>query len=242
MLKSIFTFILFSIILLSGTIPFSFSQIQEESQLKTFAPVFAPTVMTEYVKYIIQFQITSGKIIEIIPYCEEGSLVIQIESNGSGELILEIPRSLLDSKFQDGSDDDFFVLLDGKEINYDEIKNESSRKFTIQFDAESIELEIIRTHLISNPESGNISCKIIHNPPYSYLLPPLKQMKNGVSSEDVICKEELSKLYDPMFERVICVESSSVEKLGERGWPSMIPKINPCEDPLLRETSILKCR
>ena len=225
--------------LLSGTNPFLFSQAQEENQMKSFAPLFEPTVMTEHVKYILQFQITNGKITEITPHCESAALVIQIETNQRWELILDIPRVLLDSKLHDGRDDEFFVILDGTEIYFDEIKNEDSRKITIQFTEDSKELEIIG----SNPLAGqNVSCKIIHNPPFSYLLPPLKQMNNGIAPEDVICKEGFSKLHHHSIGRTICVETSSAEKIVERGWSYMIQKINPCDDPLLRETSILKCR
>ena len=88
-------------------------------------------------------------------------------------------------------DDEFFVILDGEEVAFDEIKNENSRKIIIKFTEDSKKLEILGSNSLAGQ---NVSCKIIHNPPYSYLLPPLKQMENGITPTDVICKEELSKM------------------------------------------------
>jgi len=48
-------------------------------------------------------------------------------------------------------------------------------------------------------------------------LPPLKQMKSGISPENVQCKSGLELIQKPSGS-VACVKSSSVSKLLERGW------------------------
>lgn len=52
----------------------------------------------------------------------------------------------------------------------------------------------------------------------SYTVPsPYKQMKNGVTAEEVMCNDTLEKLYKSNG-HPICVKSSSVEKLIQRGY------------------------
>jgi len=53
-----------------------------------------------------------------------------------------------DAKFQSGNDDDFFVLADGEEVDFDEKKTSSQRTLTFGLDQGTEELEIIGTHLI----------------------------------------------------------------------------------------------
>ncbi|HSB84170.1 MAG TPA: hypothetical protein VLD64_06780 [Nitrosarchaeum sp.] len=49
------------------------------------------------------------------------------------------------------------------------------------------------------------------------ILSPLKQIKNGVMSEDVICKQDL-KLTFRIDGQAACVKITSIEKLITRGW------------------------
>jgi len=49
------------------------------------------------------------------------------------------------------------------------------------------------------------------------VLSPLKQIKNGVSSENVVCKQGL-KLAFKLDGQVACVKITSIEKLITRGW------------------------
>jgi len=49
------------------------------------------------------------------------------------------------------------------------------------------------------------------------ILSPLKQIKNGVVSQDVVCKEGLELAFK-FNGQAACVKSSSIEKLITRGW------------------------
>jgi len=57
-----------------------------------------------------------------------------------------LPRELIDAKAEQ-NDDDFFVLLNGEEINYDETVTPTDRTLTILFQSNTEEIEIIGTSL-----------------------------------------------------------------------------------------------
>ena len=51
-----------------------------------------------------------------------------------------------------------------------------------------------------------------------YNVTPLKQMKNGVSPNDIICNSNLQLMFKITNDSPACVKPSTVEKLIERGW------------------------
>jgi hypothetical protein len=84
------------------------------------------------------------------------SLLVTINSIQQGSLTLNIPRDLIDAKFDycpphqtNPPDDTFLVLLDGEEIAYDEIATtDESRTLQISFLQNSTKIEVIATCLI----------------------------------------------------------------------------------------------
>lgn len=48
--------------------------------------------------------------------------------------------------------------------------------------------------------------------------PPLKMLKNGIESADVVCNKPLIKLYKSHTDIPVCVKNTTGEKLIERGW------------------------
>jgi len=48
------------------------------------------------------------------------SLLVYIESTDDGSITLTIPRSVLDATINNG-DDQFFVLVDGEEVDFEEL-------------------------------------------------------------------------------------------------------------------------
>jgi len=141
-----------------------------------------------------------------------------VNENNEGIINLQIPRGLMDAK-QNDQDMNFFILLNGEEINFKEHRSTNSREISIPFTSDSRELEIIGIPGIF-PNIKYTTCEVIHNPPYSYILPPLKQMKNDIIPEKIICRESFVKVHKSPddFESTACVKSSSVDKLQERGW------------------------
>jgi len=86
------------------------------------------------------------------------SLIVNIQTTDSGEIVLDLPRAVIDSK-RGTSDDQFFVLVDGEETSFDETKTSSSRSLTIGFPAGAEEIEVIGTFAI--PEFGTIAALIL---------------------------------------------------------------------------------
>ena len=107
---------------------------------------------------LISYEITNGKLINVIPDMDAVSLLVYIESIDDGSITLTIPRSVLDATINNG-DDEFFVLLDGEEVDFEEIITSTNRTLTINFLAGTEQIEIIGTFVI--PEFGTIAAMIL---------------------------------------------------------------------------------
>ncbi len=92
----------------------------------------------------IPYTITGANLYKIISDTEASLLIINLENAiDDGELVITIPRELLDATHESGVDIDFFVLVDEEEIEFDEEKNSIERTLTIQFDSGAHLIEII---------------------------------------------------------------------------------------------------
>jgi len=95
------------------------------------------------------YTIRSGEVLgfEIDP--ETATLTILIDAKGRGELIITLPRNLIDAK--DGSDDDDFIILINKlEYHfYEETITSFDRTVIIPFRKSDTEIEIIGTQVFS---------------------------------------------------------------------------------------------
>ncbi len=116
------------------------------------------TVSVEGSSDLIGYVITGGKLLNITPNVDSNSLIISIEATEDGSLTLTIPRSVLDAT-NDGEDDDFFVLIDAEERDFDETTTSTERILTIAFLAGAEEIEIIGTYVV--PEFGTIAAMIL---------------------------------------------------------------------------------
>ena len=200
-------------LLLIGFTGIAFAQSTENKE--EISGILAAT--TSNTMYHVPYLITSGTVDEITPFCNSVSVVTLFTSDNMGRLTLDIPRNMMDAKYKD-VDEELFVLLDGEEIEFEETSNNHSREVTIHFEPGSHELEIATTWILTLENKGS-ACKTIHEPPYSYILPPLKQMKNNIHPQDVICEPNLVKMQKTsLISTASCVKPSSIEKLIERGW------------------------
>jgi len=106
----------------------------------------------------ITYAIAGGVINQIIPDTEAQSLMVQIDSISNGTLVIKLPREAIDAKFGE-EDDDFFVLIDGWESDFDETRTGVERTLTIEYPEGTEEIEIIGTYVI--PEFGGIAVLIL---------------------------------------------------------------------------------
>ena len=116
------------------------------------------TVSVQGSSDLVGYEITGGKLLGVSPDVEANSLIISIDATDEGSLTLTIPRSVLDATIN-GGDDDFFVLIDGEEVDFDETTSSTDRTLTIAFPAGAEEIEIIGTFVV--PEFGTIAAMIL---------------------------------------------------------------------------------
>ncbi len=114
---------------------------------------------------LVGYSITGGKLVSIAPDIDAKSLIVTIEptSDDGGQVKLMIPREVIDARNgpdgQSGEDVDFFVLVDGSEVDFDETTTASERTLTIPFEGDSSQIEIIGTWVI--PEFGAMAAIIL---------------------------------------------------------------------------------
>ena len=94
---------------------------------------------------LIAFEITGGVLRSITPYAEDMAIAIDITATDDGLLTITIPRTVMDALLDDGQDDQYFVLVDGEEVNYEETTTSTDRTLAIRFPTGSEEILIIGT-------------------------------------------------------------------------------------------------
>jgi len=95
------------------------------------------------------YLISSGEILDFEIDPETATLTIFLKARGSGELIITLPRNLIDAKFR-SEDTDFIILINNLEYHfYEETKTSSDRTVTIPFRRADSEIIIIGTQVFS---------------------------------------------------------------------------------------------
>jgi len=108
---------------------------------------------------LVSYTITGGTLDAIEEDFDSKSLIISITATDDGNLTIILPRNVIDAIFE-GVDDEFFVLVDDEEVDFDEIETtDTHRTLSIDFNAGSEEIEIIGTFVI--PEFGAIAALIL---------------------------------------------------------------------------------
>ena len=120
--------------------------------------VTATTVTVQDSNDLISYEIMNAKLVNVIPDLDAVSLLLYIETTDEGSITLTIPRSVLDASIN-GGDDEFFVLVDGEEVDFEETRTSEDRTLTIDFLAGTEQIEIIGTFVV--PEFGTIAAMIL---------------------------------------------------------------------------------
>jgi hypothetical protein len=111
-----------------------------------FSPILAQQQFED-----LDHKIRGGTILDFEIDSETSSLIISLDARARGELIITLPRYLIDAKI--GSvDSDFDILVSGlKLFSYDETITPFDRTVTIPFKRGNSEIIIIGTHVYSQP-------------------------------------------------------------------------------------------
>lgn len=108
--------------------------------------------------YNINYTITGATINDMLISTHETSLVISLNSTSDGNLIIDLPRTLIDAKVG-ANDDQFIVLVDDTYTDFHETKTGTDRTLSIAFTNGTERIEIIGTQVL--PEFGSLSFAIL---------------------------------------------------------------------------------
>jgi predicted secreted protein with PEFG-CTERM motif len=129
------------------------------------APVLAQTPEQFVVKdpqsgqsFPVNYSITGATIDDMSINSQETSIVISLKTTSDGNLTMTLPRALIDAK-SGSSDDDFFVLVDGADSDFNETKTNTDRTITVSFPDGTQEMEVIGTQVV--PEFGGLSFVVL---------------------------------------------------------------------------------
>ncbi len=110
------------------------------------SPVFGQTTELDY-------DVRGGEVTGIDIDNENNSLIILLDTRTRGELVITLPRSLIDAKI-DSEDTEFKILVSGLGLNFfDETKTEKDRTIAIPFSRSDYEVIITGTHLFGQEKS-----------------------------------------------------------------------------------------
>ncbi len=108
--------------------------------------------------YCIPYSINGGTVLSGTLSVASKTLIVNIQTDGNGQITLSIPRSVLDSK-NGINDQSFIVLVDGQEkTDFTEITTSYTRTVTIPFEVGAGIIEIIGTQIV--PEFGPIAALV----------------------------------------------------------------------------------
>lgn len=98
--------------------------------------------------FTISYAIHGAKLSEIKDNKQSGALEIFLQTTSDGMLRIDLPRALIDARVGQ-YDTHFYVLADGQETDFKEIKTtDIKRTLTIPFNNGTSKIEIIGTHQI----------------------------------------------------------------------------------------------
>ena len=101
----------------------------------------------------VNYNIDSGIVSNMQINSSDESLLVDVVTTGNGTLTITLPRALIDAT-ANGEDDQFFVLINGENVEFQELKSTTDRTLTIPFSDGSQEIEIMGTQVV--PEFGPI--------------------------------------------------------------------------------------
>jgi predicted secreted protein with PEFG-CTERM motif len=108
--------------------------------------------------YPINYNLTDGTIKDMSLDTNATSLVISVQTTSDGNLTITLPRTVIDAKVG-ANDDQFFVLVDGADTNFQESKTSTDRTLSIPIITGTEKVEIIGTQVV--PEFDSLSYAIL---------------------------------------------------------------------------------
>jgi predicted secreted protein with PEFG-CTERM motif len=101
----------------------------------------------------IKYGIINGTVERAVVSSSDDAIDIYVTTSGDGTLAITLPRTLIDATIND-QDDQFFVLVDGQDVDFQESKTTTDRTLTISFPDGTSDISIVGTSV--TPEFGPI--------------------------------------------------------------------------------------
>lgn len=109
-------------------------------------------------EFDIQYMITGGTLNELTADQEMATITAMITAEEDGELMIQLPREVVDS-VENGEDADYLVFVDEIEEIADDDFGEDVRTLTIPFEAQTEQIDLVGTMVI--PEFGTIAAIVL---------------------------------------------------------------------------------
>lgn len=126
-----------------------------------YTPIDTPGIIVDGTDFEPQYDISGGIVTSMHTNPQSNSLIISLDAMSDGQITITLPRELIDFKSTDGTDEQFFTLVDGEEVWYTDVSSDAdSRTITIEFMVGSSQIEIIGSS-VAVPEFGTIAALIL---------------------------------------------------------------------------------
>jgi predicted secreted protein with PEFG-CTERM motif len=133
----------------------SLSTVPSFAQLTSTYNVVDPFSGTSYP---VNYNLTGGTVKDMSLDTNMTSLLISLQITSGSNLTITLPRTVIDAK-TGANDDQFFVLVDGADTNFQESKTSTDRTLSIPIIVGTEKVEIIGTQVV--PEFGSLSDAIL---------------------------------------------------------------------------------
>jgi len=110
----------------------------------------ASNLMIDGKTFPIKYNITSGKLLAVVPDNDKATLVAVMSPGETGKMVftIELPRNVIDSKGQGNTDTKFVVKIDHKDVDYKQVANNlNARILGIDFSKGDRVVEITGTQM-----------------------------------------------------------------------------------------------
>jgi hypothetical protein len=160
----------------------------------------------------IWYKITNGTVVSTPLDLSAKSLIFFIDASNNGQLVVDLPRSIIDSR-NENSDKPFFVTVhkaspDVSNAIFSETNDTYVRTLKINFTRDTSEIEIY----------GNLLAPKYPLSKTPSVASPLWQIKHGVKPDDIQCNFNFTLVFKSKDNLPACVKHDAIIPLTLRGW------------------------
>ncbi len=116
-------------------------------------------VKVEDTDFALRYEITGGEVLGTEVDVDTNSLLIKVDATSDGVLTIPLPRTLIDAKTNQNTDDVFYVLVNGEEASFTETTTSNSRTLAIDVPDGTTEITIYGTQVV--PEFGALASLVL---------------------------------------------------------------------------------